>query len=275
MATVKPRNWRLRAAVSIACATASALAACQMDRPAAPDVPAPSLTQAPDTRAGAGRGILSGRVLDPAGKPVGGAKVVVVRSTRGAMTRADGRFVLTSVPEGDQIVRIELEKVGYSQREVRIVPDRDVPLEVRLSPWPEDFTGIPVGASRSPTGSRTETAPKDFAGNPTALDFSSIPTTPGHVITLRANADGRFSVSEARATGGQIMVTVMDLSGAARAGASVTSGRLGAATGTDGRAMLFNLPSGKHDVRITADGRTVDLVVEVVAGVTAPVRVEL
>ena len=66
------------------------------------------------------QGGVSGRVTNgTTGEPMAGAQVLVVGTTRGAVTAADGRFTLTGVPAGSHRLRVTM--IGYAVVEQAVV----------------------------------------------------------------------------------------------------------------------------------------------------------
>lgn len=80
-------------------------------------------------------GVVSGQVVDMiTQQPVAGATVAVVGTKRGAVTKKDGRFVITKVPAGVYSVKTTL--VGYSTdltNDVVVSPGKPATVLIRLS----------------------------------------------------------------------------------------------------------------------------------------------
>ncbi len=79
-------------------------------------------------------GTITGHVIDaPTGRPVLGVRVAVVGMDRGAITREDGVFVLTDVPEGAHRVRVS--RIGFTPQEqtVVVVAQQSVTADFTLS----------------------------------------------------------------------------------------------------------------------------------------------
>jgi len=53
-------------------------------------------------------GTIVGRVVDERGGTVSGAQVFLTRPAIGTQTRADGRYTLTRVPVGPQVLRVRM-----------------------------------------------------------------------------------------------------------------------------------------------------------------------
>lgn len=73
-------------------------------------------------------GSISGRVIDQIGQPVEMALVSIPGSTFGKPTNADGAYLLTNIPEGDQTLRIS--GVGIKERLVPVVVEAHKTTEV-------------------------------------------------------------------------------------------------------------------------------------------------
>ncbi|WP_323134433.1 TonB family protein [Tellurirhabdus rosea] len=72
---------------------------------------------------------VSGRVTDSDGKPLAGANVVVVGTTRGTTTDAQGKFLLVKVPSDGKLA---VSFVGFSTEAVAVLPT----LTIRLNRQP-------------------------------------------------------------------------------------------------------------------------------------------
>jgi len=60
-------------------------------------------------------GTITGSVVDETGQPVQGAQVHVPASGQGALTNAEGRFILLNVRAGEQTLRVQM--IGYANQE--------------------------------------------------------------------------------------------------------------------------------------------------------------
>ncbi len=82
-----------------------------------------------------GSGTVSGKVIDSTSQaPIASAAVVIVGTTRGTLTRADGGYTLTGVPAGTPTVRIT--RIGYAavQQQVPMSAGGTATLNVSLKP---------------------------------------------------------------------------------------------------------------------------------------------
>jgi outer membrane cobalamin receptor len=78
-------------------------------------------------------GMIEGRVVDASSTPLPGANVGVDGTTLGAATDDEGRFTITSVPVGRQVLRVSL--VGYETAEdtVDVVAGQTTQVAIRLA----------------------------------------------------------------------------------------------------------------------------------------------
>ncbi len=103
-------------------------------------------------------GTIRGRVLDAgSGRPTAAAQVYVPGTGRGALSNADGEFLILNVPVGTRVVRVEL--IGYSSQEqtVTIASGATVAVEFRLQVTAIGLdelivTGVPGGTQKRAIG---------------------------------------------------------------------------------------------------------------------------
>jgi hypothetical protein len=70
-------------------------------------------------------GVLTGHVLDTAGRPVIGATIRLVGTTQGGISKApDGRFIIQNIRIGDYKIRITAVGYKHVEYEVRIDDDQ-------------------------------------------------------------------------------------------------------------------------------------------------------
>ncbi len=99
-----------------------------------------------------GTGVVSGRVLDPAGAPVAGAAVRLLRAEgtplRATTTDAAGAFRIAEVPAGRW--RLRAERLGFapSETEVRLGGGETRSVELRLRDGAVEVEGIEVRSTR-------------------------------------------------------------------------------------------------------------------------------
>lgn len=93
-------------------------------------------------------GILTGKVTDSDGKPVPGATIRVLGTTRGASAKIDGRYNITNITAGSYTVRVT--SVGYDTAlaKVTIVADQTLTLNFKLEIGGKKGKEIRVTADR-------------------------------------------------------------------------------------------------------------------------------
>lgn len=98
----------------------------------------------------AGNGKITGRVTDASSKePLIGATVVLVGSTMGSATDADGKFVILSVPPGDYTVKASY--VGYQEATttgIRVNIDLTTEVNFAMSASGVELKGVEIVAER-------------------------------------------------------------------------------------------------------------------------------
>lgn len=107
-----------------------------------------SLTGIPGALAGT-TGKLSGRVLDKKNQPLAGVNMAVPAARLGAVTDADGRYVIIGIPAGTYEVKVNL--LGYGPvavQDVRISADNTTSLDVSLAEAPLLMKEVVVTAER-------------------------------------------------------------------------------------------------------------------------------
>jgi len=77
---------------------------------------------------------VSGIVVDSAGSPVSGVEIEVLGLRRSTTTLADGRFLLLDLDPGAYVLQFRATGYRVSQYSVRMVPQVDRDLTIRLSP---------------------------------------------------------------------------------------------------------------------------------------------
>jgi TonB-linked SusC/RagA family outer membrane protein len=80
-------------------------------------------------------GNVAGVVTDATTRqPVAGASVMLLGTTRGTITSADGRFLLVSVPAGSQTVRVRMMGYASMERTVEVVTGRMALVNFEIAP---------------------------------------------------------------------------------------------------------------------------------------------
>jgi len=96
-------------------------------------LPPAEIARADSTSANRVGGILTGKVIDPAGRPVPQANVDVIGGVYATRSGTDGEFQLSSAPMGTQLLRVR--RLGYevSIQPVVIRSDKSAPIEVAMA----------------------------------------------------------------------------------------------------------------------------------------------
>lgn len=91
---------------------------------------------------------LSGRVTNNAGTPLAGARVMLENTTRAATTRANGEFVLDSLPSGTQSLSVRL--LGYApiEQAVDLVSSQPTTVTIKLTEFVPVLEAVRVTAAR-------------------------------------------------------------------------------------------------------------------------------
>lgn len=220
-----PRRWR--AALTGALGLAVGVAACRVDRPTAPDLVDPVLSEQSDAAdAGpfvvdvrADPGVIVGTVTDPeTGEPVAGAQVFIRALEQGALTNVQGRFLMVNVPVGSHLVEVEKPGVdGVSRVEVGVSQAGEAPVRIPL---------------RASGAQAQEAVPTPDLRDRRALVASETGSLTGLVTAVDGTPLGDAQVF-IRGDGFQV----------------------GALTRPDGRYLLLGIPPGTHQLQVrTADG---------------------
>lgn len=89
---------------------------------------------------------LVGRVTDTTGQPVADARIVILEASRSTRTDADGRFLLTDVPDGTYGVSVAA--IGFRPRVMRVtIRGQDTRLDVALTPTIVELAAIQTTAT--------------------------------------------------------------------------------------------------------------------------------
>jgi hypothetical protein len=159
-----------------------------------------------------------GKVLNAGGAPVVGARVGLMGSSAAAITRADGSFVLDSLPSGTQAVVVR--QIGYNPIEQTVELSSRAParVTVKLGVFVPQLTPVEVVSVREEGLQRVgfndrkrNSAGGHFIDGPTiekrqALRFTDLlRTIPG--LTVRADGNNQQNVYSTRGASGDGCVT--------------------------------------------------------------------
>src|SRR6056297_2526977 len=125
------------------------------------------------------QGSVTGVVRDAAtGQPLVGTQMVVVGTNIGALTNAEGRYLITNVPTGEQTIRALL--IGYAQSDQTVTVSTGAPAtaDFSLSTSAINLSGIQVNSS---TG-RAQRA-RELGSNVASIDLDDINQAPVRNLT--------------------------------------------------------------------------------------------
>jgi carboxypeptidase family protein len=134
--------------------------------------------------------VLSGRILDAAGRPVGGAVLTVTeptgRQARRTKVGEDGRYALTDLPSGSYTLIVSAP--GYTPQAVAATLDRHAQQDFRLT-GAGSITGTvrPAAATVVLTDAAGEVVAATRTGTEGSYEFTGLP---GGVLTVTAQASG-------------------------------------------------------------------------------------
>ncbi len=80
-----------------------------------------------------GDGALKGRVLAQDATPLAQARIQIVGAAALVLSGSDGRFSLSAVPAGDQVLEVRLLGYAASAQRVRIVSGQTLDVQVTLA----------------------------------------------------------------------------------------------------------------------------------------------
>jgi iron complex outermembrane recepter protein len=96
-------------------------------------------------------GSIGGRVLDERGTPVASAQVFIDRTTLGTLTRADGSYNITQVPEGTHLVRTRLIGFRPESASVAVSAGQRASHDFTIRQDPLQLQAIVVTGTSAPT----------------------------------------------------------------------------------------------------------------------------
>jgi hypothetical protein len=175
---------------------------------AAPVSPGDSLRPAPVTLLGTAR--LTGRVLNNAGQPLAGARVQLEGTTRVAVTRAAGEFILDSLPPGTQNVTVRL--LGYAPVEeaVDLVSLEPRSVTIRMTDFVPVLATVRVTAARERALDAVGFSRRQRTGQGHYMDADDINTNAIYFSDVLRSAPGLRIV---QGQGGQVITSSRGTSG--------------------------------------------------------------
>lgn len=150
-------------------------------------------------------GIIAGKVTDKDGKPVPGATVRVIGTTRGAITKLDSKYTVLNVPAGQYSVRVTA--VGYNTvaKVVNLSADQTLDLNFVVTPGGARLNIIEFSAEREIVRSTDISTTRVMSGD----DMTMIATMPSPFATEKVQAQtGGFGSEYGNAVGGIVNTIV-------------------------------------------------------------------
>lgn len=157
-------------------------------------------------------GTIAGTVTSDAGAPVQGASVAVAGTGRGTVTGADGRYTVTGVPAGQQLLRVT--KIGFNEatQSVAVMAGQTATANVRLASTAvqlEGLVAVGYGTQRKETltGSVATVTAEDLTEIPSATTSGALVGKVPGVLTRQADArPGRGAALQIRNLGRPLYV---------------------------------------------------------------------
>ena len=151
-------------------------------------------------------GILTGKVTDSDGKPVPGATIRVLGTTRGASAKIDGRYNITNITAGSYTVRVTSVGFDTALAKVTIVADQTLTLNFKLEIGGKKGKEIRVTADRemvrsTDVGSNTVVKGEDM----TKIARDNVASALSLNAGIRASGNN-FVVRGSRTTETQVLV---------------------------------------------------------------------
>lgn len=158
------------------------------------------LTLLVSTAASAQRRV-TGRVFSPTGEPVASAGVNVQGTTIGAFTAADGRFTLTGVPAGPQVLVVR--RIGY-QRTTAMLPATQDQIDIRVE---RDILQL---ETQIITGQATTVSSRNVANAVTVVSSEEANRVPQPTVenALQGKVPGAVITQNSGAPGGGVQVQI-------------------------------------------------------------------
>ncbi len=173
-------------------------------------------------------GILTGKVLDKDGKPVPGATVRVLETTRGGITKINGSYTIVNVNAGTWDVRVTAVGYDTAVKRISIVADQTLTINFELSVGGVKMKTVDVSADREMIRSTDIGTSRTIKGSDmTKVARDNVASALSLNAGIRASGNN-FVVRGSRTTETQVLVdglTVTDqfTGGLGQSGATVSA----------------------------------------------------
>src|SRR5438093_375401 len=138
---------------------------------------------------------VTGTVTEPDGRPLSGVVVAVQGLGLSVATDATGRYVLSRVPAGQQL--LQFRRIGFAAREVTVIVTAGTPAtaDAVLDPQPIDLGTVVVeGVSRAPERMIDAPAAVDVVGPKLTLGGGELGTARADLRHASVSLNGRLGV---------------------------------------------------------------------------------
>lgn len=163
-----------------------------------------ALAAVPAGLTGQASGTVSGTAIDAAtGRPLSGAQVMIVNTSLGALTRADGTFEIRSVPAGQHTVHAILMGYRADDQEVTVGPGATVTITISFELTGVELEGLVVTALGIERQERTLTTSVQQVGGD---QLSRVPD-PNVVAALSGKLAGA-SIFNSNTAGGSSRIVI-------------------------------------------------------------------
>ena len=230
---------------------------------------------------------LQGKITDTSEAPIIGATVIVLGTTRGAVTKFDGTYHISGLRAGTYTIRIKSAGKATVERQAIMRPQTTSTLNVILGPDTTiEVTPTPTPIIKTdPVGTVRPIKREDIEG-----EFGiRLPDTSAHAFpTQQGNAgqpDSNYgliissvvdSINERSHGALRGKIVEEDSAGLAGAIVLVTGTKLGATTKVNGTFLVSEIPAGEYVIRVRSLGKDdKEQTVQILAGDTTTIFVML
>lgn len=150
---------------------------------------------------------ITGHVMSKAGTPIAGARVQMDETTAAAVTGADGRFTLDSVPTGTQTLSVR--KLGYNvaDKAVEVSVANQAPVTVTMENYIPTLATVYTVAQRDQDLEKVGFTRRRRMGIGTYRDGEEIPRGTSSLATALSGLPGIHSVRDDRAGSSGLRIT--------------------------------------------------------------------
>jgi TonB-linked SusC/RagA family outer membrane protein len=148
-------------------------------------------------------GAIRGMVVEASSRrPIADVQIVVVGSSLGALTRSDGTFHISNVPQGDRVLRARRLGFAAQDRSVSVQPGQEATTEFALLPSPTQLeqlviSGTAGAAEKKTVANAVSTIDvAELTDRQTILTMSEVLTAKAPGVVVQANTGTPGTASE-------------------------------------------------------------------------------